>query len=135
MSTAPIDALRGVPLFAGLGEKELERLARSMKERVFREGSAVTREGETGAGFFVIAEGNATVSVDGEIRATLGPGDYFGEVALIDEGVRSASITAATDLRCYGLSPWEFKPFVEGHPQVAWALLQTLARRLRTHHD
>jgi CRP-like cAMP-binding protein len=69
--------------------------------------------------------------VGGEVRATLGPGDYFGEVALIDEGPRSASITAATDILSYGLTAWEFKPFVEEHPQVAWAMLQTLARRLR----
>ena len=99
MVTDAADAHKGVPLFAGLGNKELDRLARSLKERVFREGASVTREGETGAGFFVIAEGTATVSVDGEVKATLGPGDYFGEVALIDEGVRSASIVAATDLR------------------------------------
>jgi CRP-like cAMP-binding protein len=78
------------------------------------------------------------VSVGGEPRGTLGPGDYFGEIALIDEGVRSASITAATDLLCYGMTPWEFRPFVEQHPQVAWGLLQTLARRFRgeqTHQD
>ena len=91
----------------------------------------MTTEGATGAGFFIIAEGNADVSVGGEHRATLGPGDHFGEVALIDDGVRSASITAATDLLCYGLTPWEFRPFVEEHPQVAWALLETLARRAR----
>jgi CRP-like cAMP-binding protein len=102
-----------------------------MKERRFKEGAEVTTEGAGGAGFFVIVEGNATVSVSGEARATLGPGDYFGEIALIDEGTRSASITAATDLLCYGLTAWEFRPFVEEHPQVAWTLLQTLARRLR----
>ena len=79
----------------------------------------------------MIADGNATVSVGGETRATLGPGDYFGEIALIDEGVRSATITAETDLRCYGLTPWEFRPLVEEHPELAWSLLQTLARRLR----
>jgi CRP-like cAMP-binding protein len=72
------------------------------------------------------------VSVGGETKATLGPGDYFGEIALIDEGVRSASITAATDLHCYGLTPWEFRPFVEEHPQVAWKLLKTLSGLLRT---
>jgi CRP/FNR family cyclic AMP-dependent transcriptional regulator len=102
-----------------------------MKERRFSEGSAVTKEGAGAAGFFVIVEGNASVSVGGEVRATLGPGDYFGEIALIDEGTRSASITAATDILSYGLTAWEFKPFVEEHPQVAWAMLQTLARRLR----
>ncbi|MGH3034290.1 MAG: cyclic nucleotide-binding domain-containing protein, partial [Gaiellaceae bacterium] len=97
---APADVLRQVPLFAELKERELELLARQLHERRFPEGAEVTKEGDTGAGFFVIAEGNAEVTVAGEPRATLGPGDYFGEIALIDEGVRSASITAATDLLC-----------------------------------
>jgi CRP/FNR family cyclic AMP-dependent transcriptional regulator len=131
MPTAPEEALRNVPIFAGLDDDDLERLARQMKERRFPEGADVTTEGAGGAGFFVIIEGNATVSVSGEVRATLGPGDYFGEIALIDEGTRSASITAATDILAYGLTAWEFRPFVEEHPQVAWAMLQTLARRLR----
>jgi CRP/FNR family cyclic AMP-dependent transcriptional regulator len=131
MATSPQEALRNVPIFAGLSDEDLELLARQMKERRFSEGSAVTTEGAGAAGFFVIVEGNATVSVGGEVRATLGPGEYFGEIALIDEGTRSASITAATDILSYGLTAWEFKPFVEEHPQVAWAMLQTLARRLR----
>ena len=131
MATAPVDALRNVPIFAGLSDEDLEGLARQMKERRFAEGSAVTTEGAGAAGFFVIVEGDATVSVGGEQRATIGAGDYFGEIALIDEGTRSATITAATDLKCYGLTAWEFRPFVEEHPQVAWTLLQTLARRLR----
>ncbi|MBW3592478.1 MAG: cyclic nucleotide-binding domain-containing protein [Actinobacteria bacterium] len=128
---APVETLRNVPLFADFGPKELERLAREFKERTFAEGSSVTREGSTGTGFFVIAEGNADVHVGGERTGTLGPGDHFGEIALIDDLPRSATITAATDLRCYGLTSWEFRPFVEEHPQVAWTLLQTLARRLR----
>ena len=128
---APVDVLRQVPLFAELGDRELERLAGHFKERTFPEGSAVTMEGGTGTGFFIVVEGNATVSVSGEERATLGPGDSFGEIALIDEGTRSATITAATDLRCYGLTAWEFRPFVEEHPQVAWPLLKQMARRLR----
>jgi CRP/FNR family transcriptional regulator, cyclic AMP receptor protein len=132
MPTAAAEALRNVPLFKDLDENDLERLSRQMKERTFAEGTAVTTEGDTGAGFFVITDGNATVSVAGEQKATLGPGDHFGEIALIDEGVRSASITAATDLRCFGLTPWEFRPFVEEHPHVAWALLKTLAALLRT---
>ena len=132
MPDAPIQALKNVPLFADIEERELERLARQLKERTFAEGATVTSEGSTGAGFFVIAEGNASVSVGGEIKRTLGPGDHFGEIALIDEGTRSATITAATDLRCYGLTSWEFRPFVEDHPHVAWTLLQTLARRFRT---
>ena len=129
--SAPLEALRQVPLFDNLDEKDLDQLAQQMHERRFPEGAEVTTEGATGAGFFIIAEGNADVSIGGEHRTTLGPGDHFGEVALIDDGVRSASITAATDLLCYGLTPWEFRPFVEDHPQVAWALLETLARRAR----
>jgi CRP/FNR family transcriptional regulator, cyclic AMP receptor protein len=129
--SAPVDALRKVPIFAELNEDDLRHLANQMKERRFAEGKPMTSEGSGGAGFFVISEGNATVSVGGEAKATLGPGDYFGEVALIDEGTRSATITAATDVTAYGMTPWEFRPFVEDHPQVAWALLKTLAQRLR----
>jgi CRP-like cAMP-binding protein len=129
--SAPVETLRNVRLFAELDDRELEQLSRQMHERRFPEGADVTSEGAGGAGFFVIAEGNADVAVAGEHRASLGPGDFFGEIALIDTGVRSASITAATDLLCYGLTPWEFRPFVEEHPKVAWALLQTMAGRLR----
>jgi CRP/FNR family cyclic AMP-dependent transcriptional regulator len=129
--SAPVETLQNVRLFAELDERELEQLARQMHERRFPEGADVTSEGAGGAGFFVIAEGSADVTVGGEHRASIGPGDFFGEIALIDTGVRSASITAATDLLCYGLTPWEFRPFVEEHPKVAWALLQTLAARLR----
>ncbi len=128
---APVEALARVPLLASFGRRELERLAQEFKKRTFPQGSVVTREGEAGVGFFVIVDGEATVTVGDEEKGRLGPGDYFGEIALIDEGVRTATITADTDLHCYGLTPWEFRPFVEEHPQVAWALLQTLARRLR----
>ena len=128
---ASIEALRKVPLFASLENSDLESLARQLHERRFPEGAEVTTEGSTGAGFFVIAEGNAEVIVRGEHRATIGPGDYFGEIALIDDGVRSASIIAATDLLCYGLTSWEFRGFVEQHPQVAWSFLQSLATRYR----
>ena len=133
--TASIETLRSVPIFADLSDRDLELLSRQLHERRFPEGSAVTTEGATGAGFFVISEGNAVVSVAGEQRTTLGPGDYFGEIALIDDGMRTASITAATDLLCYGMTPWEFRPFVEDHPQVAWAMLQSLARRQRVHEQ
>jgi CRP/FNR family transcriptional regulator, cyclic AMP receptor protein len=129
--SAPVDVLRNVPLFADLDDEDLGRLANQMKERRYAEGGPMTSEGSGGAGFFVITEGNATVSVGGEVKSTLGPGDYFGEIALIDEGTRTASITAATDVTAYGMTSWEFKPFVEDHPQVAWALLKTLAQRLR----
>jgi len=126
-----VEALGRVPLFSGVGRKELERLARVMSSRTFPEGETITAEGQSGIGFFVIEEGNAQVTVHGETARVLGPGDHFGEVALIDEGPRSATVTAATDLRCRGMAAWEFRAFVQEHPEVAWPLLQTLASRLR----
>jgi CRP/FNR family transcriptional regulator len=127
-----VDALQRVPLLAGLERKDLERLSRSFRERSFVEGDAITREGEEGVGFFVIVEGSASVNVHGELKAALGPGDAFGEMALIDQGPRSATVVAATDVRCLALTAWEFRPFVEEHPSVAWSMLETLARRLRS---
>ncbi len=120
-----------MPLFSGLGRRELERVANSMKERRFRQGDVVTTEGRGGVGFFVIEEGEAEVSVYGERRATLGPGDYFGEIALITESDRTATITAATDLRCFGMTMWDFRPLVESNATIAWNMLQSLANKLR----
>ena len=125
------EMLKGVPLFAGVKDRDLGRLAKVLSERTFAEGEAITTEGQSGVGFFVIEHGNATVSLKGEIIRTLGPGDHIGEIALIDEGPRSATVTASTDLRCRGMAAWEFRSFVQEHPEVAWALLQTLASRFR----
>ena len=126
-----VQSLKGVPLFSGVGDRQLKRLANVMRESRFAEGEAITTEGRSGIGFFLIEEGNASVSLHGEIIRTLGPGDHFGEIALIDEGPRSATVTASTDLRCRGMAAWEFRSFVQEHPEVAWPLLQTLASRLR----
>jgi CRP-like cAMP-binding protein len=131
MAIDTVEALRKVPLFAGIEGRDLERLGRLFRERTFNEGATVTTEGEPGIGFFVITEGSAEVSVRGELRNSLGPGDSFGETALIDEGPRSATVVATTDLRCLALSAWDFRPFVEEHPPVAWALLRALVQRLR----
>ena len=128
---APQELIQQVPLFSDLDKKELQGLASSMKERIFDEGDTVASEGQTGIGFFIIEEGEATVSVQGEERSTLGHGDYFGEVALIDDGARTATITAKTPLKCYGITSWEFKPLVEQNADLAWKMLQTMAKMLR----
>jgi CRP/FNR family cyclic AMP-dependent transcriptional regulator len=125
------DSLSRVPLFAGVGAKHLKKLSRQMSERTFSEGDTVATEGQSGVGFFLIEEGNADVSIGEEAIRTLGPGDYFGEIALIDDGPRTATVVAATDLRCRGMSAWEFRPFVQEHPEAAWPLLVSLVSRLR----
>jgi CRP/FNR family cyclic AMP-dependent transcriptional regulator len=122
------DLLKRVPIFSDLDGKELQRIASSMKQRTFNAGDTVTSEGASGVGFFVIEEGEAKVSVGGEERRRLGPGDYFGEVALLNESARTATITAESDLRCYGLTSWEFRPLVETHPPIAWKLLQAMSK-------
>jgi CRP-like cAMP-binding protein len=129
--TAPVELLQRVPVFSGLGRRELERVANSMKERRFQTGDTVTSEGRGGVGFFVIEEGEADVTVQGEERAKLGPGDYFGEIALITESDRTATITAETDMRCYGMTMWDFRPLVESNASIAWNMLQSLAQKLR----
>jgi CRP/FNR family transcriptional regulator, cyclic AMP receptor protein len=123
--------LKQVPLFAELESRDLERIADSFKERKYAAGSTIAGEGQGGAGFFVIAEGTAHVTVHGDDRGTLGPGDYFGEIALIDEGARTATVTAETDMTCYAMTFWEFRPIVETDARIAWKLVQALAHKLR----
>ncbi len=128
---APLELLQKVPLFENLDRRDLQSIAQSFKERTFSAGDTVATEGTGGIGFFVIGAGEAKISVRGDERATLGPGNYFGEVALIDDGARTATVTAASDLVCYGLTAWDFRPFVEQNASIAWKLLQVLAKRLR----
>ncbi len=134
--SAPIELLQQVPLFKGLSEKQLRSLSTEFTERRFSEGQELTAEGSGGAGFFVIESGSARVSVEGSERRTLGPGDYFGEIALIDGGMRTATITAASDGVAWGLTRWQFKPLVESNGEIAWPLLESMARRTREleHH-
>jgi CRP/FNR family transcriptional regulator, cyclic AMP receptor protein len=124
-----VELLQRVPLFSDLDRKELERIAASMKERTFAAGDTVTSEGSSGVGFFVIESGNAVVTIGGEERRRLGGGDYFGEVALLNESARTATITAESDLKCYGLTSWEFRPLVETHGSIAWKLLQAMSKQ------
>ncbi|TMM24820.1 MAG: Crp/Fnr family transcriptional regulator [Actinobacteria bacterium] len=131
MAGPSVELLQKIPLFAGLEPRELERLGGSFKERTFNAGDTVASEGEGGAGFFVIESGEAVVSAGGEELRRLGPGDYFGDIALIDMGARTASILAESDLHCYGLTFWDFRPLVESDARIAWPLLQAMAKRLR----
>ena len=131
VARASADTLKGVPLFAGLDKKELEQIASSMTERRFTAGDTVTLEGAGGAGFFVVEKGRAEVTVEGQPRGTIGPGDYFGEIALLTDSGRTATITATSDMLCYGMTPWDFRPLVESNSAIAWKLLTAMAEKLR----
>ena len=123
-----IQLLKDVPLFSDLNDKELQQIAETMKRRQFSAGQEIAREGESGVGFFVIEDGNAKVTVHGEEKRRLGPGDYFGEIALIAQSARTASVTAESDLIAHGMTFWDFRPLVEGHASIAWKLLQAFAK-------
>ncbi len=127
----PTTALQRVGLFADMDRRQAEQIARLLKERRFARGETVIIEGSGGAAVYLIVSGAATVTHNGTVVATLGAGEHFGEIALIDGGPRSATVTAATDLVCYGLTFWEFRPLVERNGTIAWKLLQALAKRLR----
>jgi CRP-like cAMP-binding protein len=128
---APVELIRSVPLFEGIEGRQLEQLADSFKERQFDAGDTIAEEGASGIGFFVIGEGEAAVLVHGQERHKLKPGDYFGEIALIDSGARTATVKATTPITAYGLTAWDFRPVVEGNAAVAWRLLERLAKFYR----
>ena len=130
MDQQRIELLRRVPLFADLDKKELEGIANSLKERTFRAGETITSEGESAVGFFVIQDGDAKVTVGGQDRGRLGGGDYFGEIALIAQTGRTATVIAESDVRCLGMTFWEFRPLVEENGKIAWKMLQSLARKM-----
>ena len=127
----PLELLRKIDLFEEMSNKELNRLAKSFRESRFTAGETIAAEGTRGVGFFVIGEGNVRYSVHGDDVGMGGPGDYFGEIALIDDGPRTATVTADTDVLAYGLASWEFQPLVEENAALAWELLQGMAKRLR----
>jgi pyruvate,water dikinase len=130
-SPPPLDELGQVPVFASLTGDDLAEVSSLFKERRFAAGNTVTKEGSGGAAFYLIQSGRATVSVRGTVRGELGPGDFFGEIALIDGGERAATVTADTELVCHGLTYWDFRPLVQRNGAIAWGLLQSLAKMLR----
>jgi len=129
------ELLAGVDLFLGLSKKELRAIAAMAKEMQFDEGQRVVAEGEEGGRFHLILEGKAKVTVRGRTRNTLGPGDYFGEISLIDGGPRSATVTAETPLRSLALAEWNFRPLLKEVPTIAPKVLVEMCRRLRSNEQ
>ena len=127
-----IDHLSEVKLLSGLKDSDLASLAADLVERRVAAGDPIVGEGTGGVAFFFILEGETSVTVGGEEVATLKRGEYVGELALLDpDGPRTATVSAKTDVVLAAMTAWQFRPFVVAHPEVAWTLLQRLARRLR----
>jgi CRP/FNR family transcriptional regulator, cyclic AMP receptor protein len=131
MANPTLDLIRGVPLFSGLDDRFLQRLSGEFFEKTFAPGEVIAAEGEAGRTFVVIESGEVSVSVQGKEVSRLGPGQAFGEMALIDKSARSATVRAEERAHCFMLPIWSFRPIVEEHPEMAWSLLESLAQRVR----
>ena len=132
-----VEALGRTDLFAGLKKKALESIASRGRDVHHDAGKEITEEGASGLGFHLIRDGRASVTVGGESRPELGPGDYFGEISLIDGKPRSATVRAETPLTTFSLTSWSFQPILDDHPDVVRHLLDVMCARLRAseHHD
>ena len=128
---ALIEMLGRIPLFNGLSKKELESIVRSANEVDHPTGTEVAQEGTPGVGFHLILSGSATVTQRGRALRKLGPGDSFGDIALIDGGPRSATVRADTPLHTLSIVKWDFEPLLLERPAIAHKLLLELCRRLR----
>lgn len=126
-----LDLLGAVPLFRDVSKKDLERILSTTKETFHEEGQSIITEGRGGVGFHLITDGKAQVIRGGRTVANLGPGEFFGELALVDDGPRSATVIAETGLSTMVISKWEFRPLVKSHPELAWKMIEYLAVRLR----
>jgi CRP-like cAMP-binding protein len=127
------DDLERVSLFSTLTDRQRRKLAKLFRERTVPAGTVLVKEGTmSGVSFFVVAGGEAVVSVDGVEAARLRPGDHFGELALITERERAATVTAETELRCLEIAFWDFRNFAHDNPDVMWKLLQHVVELLST---
>ena len=125
-----VESLRRAPLFEGLSKKDRVQLARLTEDLEIPAGTVLTKEGETGREFFVIVDGEAVVKRKGRRVATLGPGDFFGEIALVEHVPRRATVTTKTALRCFLLTQQSFLRVLDEQAGVERKVLRALARRV-----
>jgi CRP-like cAMP-binding protein len=130
-----VEALAQLTLFADLTRPQLEEVAHTVGEEMFAEGQRVLRQGMRGGGFFIILEGAAQVMIDGEERARLARGDFFGEIAALTGAAPTADVVATTLLRCLTISGPEIEQFLLDHPQVMLRMLKAEAHRLRSANE
>jgi len=124
--------LAKVPIFSECSKRELTIIARAAKLVEHRDGTVIAREGERGVGLFLILEGQCSVTIGGKTKAKLGPGDFFGEVALLDGGPRTATVTALSPVKLVGITGWVFRGLLMEHPSIALKTLEAVAGRLRS---
>lgn len=124
--------ISSVPLFRGLDEKKRKSLAEKGKQLSYKVGDTIVNEGETGVGFYLILDGGAEVRKGGKTLASLGKGQYFGEMALIDGRPRSADVVATQPTTCWALTSWSFAGLIKANPELALDMLKEMAQRLRT---
>lgn len=127
-----VELLRKVPLFQGCSDRQLGNIVASTKEVHFEEGRVICHEGESGVGLHVVIEGETKVQVGGRTKRRLGPGAFFGEIALLDGGSRSATVVADTDVVTLSLPTWAFRSTLKANPTLALKMLEEVCRRLRT---
>ena len=122
-----VENLGDVPIFKGCSKKELQTIARQVREISHDAGYVIATEGDPGAGLFVIADGQADVTIGGKKVNHLEEGDFFGEMALLDGGPRTATVTATTPITLYALTEWVFRGLLAEHPSIAIRTLETMA--------
>jgi CRP/FNR family cyclic AMP-dependent transcriptional regulator len=126
-----VDALGRCPFFSGLSRGELGELTKRTEDLEVQAGKVLAREGATGSEFFVIIEGDVSVTKDGHELRTLGPGDFFGEIALIEDRPRTATVTATTPLRFFVLTRQNFRSLLQSQPELEDKVMSALAERVR----
>jgi CRP-like cAMP-binding protein len=132
MNEPTVDSLARLTLFADLSRAEVEAVSHSFDEQVFAEGERVLRLGLSGSSFYVILEGEAAVQIDGDERARLGRGDFFGEISALTGDPPNADVVATSLLRCLVIAATQLEEFLVEHPRVMLRMLQAEARRLQT---
>lgn len=126
-----VEMLRSVPLFSNLTDRQLRSIIGQGKEVSFPAGREICKQGETGVGMHVVLEGQTKVQINGRTRKKLGPGAFFGEIALLDGGPRTASVIAETDVHTISIPHWNFRTLLREQPPLALKMLEETCKRLR----
>ncbi|HEX9096649.1 MAG TPA: cyclic nucleotide-binding domain-containing protein [Candidatus Dormibacteraeota bacterium] len=132
VKTDPTESLRRVPLFAGLDRKELDMLAKLAREQRYEPGATIVKSGAGGHGLYIIKEGTVSVVRDGQKVASMGPGQFFGEISVLDGGPRTADVKADTETVCLTLISWEIRPLLMDNAAISYKMLLEVVKRLRS---